>query len=436
MRIVEFGMRNGLKFRNPPSTTNHQPPTTRVLRCSTAGTNHHQSKIHNMTQNNLEGNSQSRFSPRKHATRRGAIMPMIAIMLPVILILASFVVNLSYMELTRTELRIANDSATRAAGRILIATGDKAQARAAAREAGTRNFVANQPLQLADADIVFGEATRASAASRYIFTPGGSQNNAVQINARRSSGSMDGVVNMVIPTFGGPTSFEPEQSAVSNQVELDIALVLDRSGSMAYGDFEDSLARATAGLGPAIAIPGWWFGDAAPIGSRWLDLVAAVNVFIGELNSSPQDEYMSLVTYSTTAQIEVDLTNNYSAVPTAMDAYTQSLNAGKTNIHAGIAAGLNTLADPGFARIYAAKVIIVLTDGNRNEGPNPTTIAATAFGDGVTIFTVTFSNDANQPSMVNVADDGGGKHFFAATSSDLANVFRDIAKSLPTLLTR
>ncbi len=371
-----------------------------------------------------------------YVTRKGAIMPLVAILLPVLMILASFIINLSYMELTRTELRIANDSATRAAGRTLLASGSKAQARAAAREAGTRNHVANQPLQLADADIVFGEATRSNVGSRYVFTPGGTKNNAVQINARRTSGSLDGVVKMVFPSFGGPTSFEPTQSAISSQVELDVALVLDRSGSMAYGDFEDSAARASAGLGPAIAPPGWWFGDPAPIGSRWLDLVAAVNVFIGELNNSPQDEFVSLITYNSSARKEVDLTNNYAAIPAALDAYTQALDAGGTNINSGIAEGLNTLADPSFARTYAAKVVIVLTDGKHNTGPKPEKIAAKAFKDGVMVFTVTFSNDADQRRMKKVAKNGGGKHFFAATSSDLANVFRDIARSLPTLLTK
>ena len=37
--------------------------------------------------------------------------------------------------------------------------------------------------------------------------------------------------------------------------------------------------------------------------------------------------------------------------------------------------------------------------------------------------------------MDSVAQNGGGKYFHAVSGSDLQNAFRDIARSLPTLLT-
>ena len=48
--------------------------------------------------------------------RRGAMLPLVAILLPVLLVVGSLVINIAYMELTRTELQVASDAATRAAG--------------------------------------------------------------------------------------------------------------------------------------------------------------------------------------------------------------------------------------------------------------------------------------------------------------------------------
>ena len=45
----------------------------------------------------------------RRPNRDGAIVPLFAILLPVILVLAAFAVNIASMQLTTTELRIATD---------------------------------------------------------------------------------------------------------------------------------------------------------------------------------------------------------------------------------------------------------------------------------------------------------------------------------------
>ncbi len=367
--------------------------------------------------------------------RFGAVVPMIAVMLPVIMILAGFTVNLSYMELTRTEMRIAADAATRAAGRTLVNTNDFDLARAAARQATTRNMVAGNVLQLADADIEFGLSQRTSLSQRYTFVTGGLNPNAVRVNARRDASSLSGVVSMILPTSGAVDSFNSVQSAISSPVELDVALVLDRSGSMAYGDTEESYNMAVAGLPPSSAPPGWWFCDAAPPGSRWRDLLAGVAVFNNVLNSSYPQEHVALVTYSNTATRDQQLTGDYSTILAAMDPYTTNLCSGSTNIGGGIYEAINALSDATFMRPWAAKVIVVLTDGRHNTGSSPEGAATSAFDDGITVYTITFSAEADQARMQTVADNGGGKHFHAASGAALQQAFRDIARSLPTLLT-
>jgi hypothetical protein len=364
------------------------------------------------------------------------MLPLVALLLPVLLILGSFAVNLAYMELTRTELRIASDAATRAGGYALMTTGDQAAARAAARDGAARNRVARQPTQLADADIVFGVSRRSAMSQRYAFTPGERPANAVSVNARRNAGSLTGAVSLIMPTFGATRQFGPAQIAVSTQVEVDIALVLDRSGSMAYSDLEASETMAAAGQAPASAPPGWRFCDSAPPDSRWRDLVAAVQGFADALNDSPQQEFLSLVTYSDAARRERPLSGDYSGIQPALDAYTQQLCAGYTNIHAGISEGINSLFDPTSSRPWAVKVVIVMTDGRRTLGGDPVAAAQVAFDQGVSIYAVTFAREADQPLMRRVASTGAGVHYHAATANELQALFRVIARRLPTLLTQ
>lgn len=363
------------------------------------------------------------------------MLPLVAILLPMMLILASFAVNLAYMELTRTELRIASDAATRAAGFELSRTQDQTQARTLARDAASRNKVAGKATQLADTDIVFGVSQRSSLAQRYQFTAGGSQVNAVTVNARRDAGSLSGTVNMVMPTFGAVDKFGPVQSAISTQVECDIALVLDRSGSMAYGDFENSAAMGAAGLPPASAPAGWNFCDAAPPASRWRSLVDSVDVFVNALNNSPQREFVALSTYSDASKLELPLSGNYGKLPAALDAYTKKYCSGLTNIHDGIVEGVNSLNSAG-ARPWAVKVVIVMTDGRRTKGSDPVKAAQAAFTNGVVVFTVTYSNEADIAAMKAVALKGGGQHFHASTGAELKKVFSTIASKLPLLLTQ
>jgi Mg-chelatase subunit ChlD len=364
------------------------------------------------------------------------MLPLVALLLPVLLILCSFVINIAYMELTRTELRIASDAATRAAGYSLAATQDQAQARALARDAASRNKVAGKTTQLSDADIVFGVSRRTSVNQRYDFQPGGRNVNAVSVNARRDAKSLSGVVNLVAPTFGAANQFGPAQQAISTQVECDIALVLDRSGSMAYADTESSETMAAAGQMPAAAPAGWQFCDGAPPNSRWLALVGAVDVFLNALRKSPQMEFLSLVTYSDGARRDLPLSGSYGNIQPALDAYTKSFCSGFTNIHDGIAEGVNSLNDPSTSRPWAVKVVIVLTDGRRTKGDDPVLAAQKAFAQGMTVYTVTFAKEADIGAMKAVALKGGGEHYHAATDAELKKVFSSIAGKLPLLLTR
>jgi Ca-activated chloride channel family protein len=377
----------------------------------------------------------SRPNCRPPRNRRGAMLPLVAILLPALLVLASFAINLAYMELTRTELRIASDAATRAAGYTLMTSGDTTAAQAAAREGASRNRVGGRATQLADSDIVFGVSRRSGLAQRYAFTPGATPPNSVRVDARRDAASLTGAIGLIMPTFGAVNQFGPMQSAVSTQVEVDIALVLDRSGSMAYGDLESSEKMANAGKPPASAPPGWKFCDPAPPGSRWIDLTEAVQAFLDALASTPQQEALAIVTYADTAKREAPLSTDYMAIPRTLDNYTVRLCTGYTNIQDGIVQGINALNDPATSRPWAVKLIIVLTDGRRTAGGDPVAVATSAFRQGIAVYAVTFATESDQALMRKVASAGGGAHYHARTGDELLQLFRTVARRLPTLLT-
>jgi Mg-chelatase subunit ChlD len=147
------------------------------------------------------------------------------------------------------------------------------------------------------------------------------------------------------------------------------------------------------------------------------------------------DEAVSLTTYSEKAVTDVQFTHTYGRVRQAMNAYSAHFNSGNTNIAAGIDVGRNSFAR-GATRTWAAKVIVLLTDGMHNLPPDPIASAQHAADKKIMIFTVTFAKEADQALMKRIAEIGLGKHYHAAIGSELVAVFQDIARSLPILITR
>ncbi|XZE17714.1 vWA domain-containing protein [Pirellulaceae bacterium SH449] len=362
--------------------------------------------------------------------RRGAVVPLLAVMLPVLVILSAFAINFAYIQLSRTQMYIASDAASRAAGREFMITNDQELAKAKGREAANRNPVAGKPLELTNNDFSFGSSSRNSLQHRYSFQSGGIRPNAVEVTARRTVDSPNGPLPMLIPNpFTGVV--QSQQTSRSNQIEVDVALVIDRSGSMAYADNEPAVYPPL----PAAAPEGWFFDGPAPTPSRWRDAVRAVDVFIAELEASPMQELVSLTTYNAKAKLDVPLTNQYSEIRKALDSYSAYYTSGETSIGGGIHGGRMAL-ESHMARPFAAKVMIVLTDGIDTVGSNPVFAAEKASDDEIMIFSITFAQEADQNTMREVAKVGRGKHYHAASGASLATIFRDIARQLPILISR
>src|SRR3954468_10327274 len=129
-------------------------------------------------------------------SRRGAMMVLIAVCLPLCVIMAAFAIDVAWMQLVRTELRTSTDAAARAGAKQLSLSQSIATARQTAKDTAKKNFVAGAPLLLADSDIVFGKGSQLNDASRFTFTPGSLKPNAVKVTGQRTKGSLTGPVNL------------------------------------------------------------------------------------------------------------------------------------------------------------------------------------------------------------------------------------------------
>ncbi len=356
--------------------------------------------------------------------RRGNMLILLCFMFPVVLAISAYTINVVYMEVARTELQITTDLATRAAGRTYTMTRDRQAAAAAADHMLQLNPFANHTMPFSGTDITFGASTRLAEEERYSFRP------SMLANAVKMEGAGKVQVPMLFPTFGIPVDFRPLKSAVCTQAELDVVLVIDRSTSMAYGPNEK------AGLLPPLSAPlGWALGQSMPEDARWFDVMAAVDSFLMLLSETVHEEHVALVTYATLAQQDVPLTSNYSQVSAAMKFHSNLFLGGISNTADGIFTGAVALGDRTVARSWATRVMILLTDGNGLLGTDPIQAAQHAAKENVLIYTITFSDEADQEMARQIAKIGLGKHFHATDGFELRDAFDHISRRLPTLLT-
>jgi len=377
--------------------------------------------------------NRTQFRRSRKAQRRGAMLVLVCLMLIVFLVAVVFSVDVAYMQLTRVKLRASTDAAARAAGEALSREQDMGAARAAARELAEANPVAGQPLLLDDEDIVFGNAV-ANSEANWIFTANASPVNSVRVNGRRTEGSLSGAVPTFFAALFGVDMFEPQQNATVVRLDRDICLVVDRSSSMKL------YLTDTA---PTMSTSDSRFCDIPHAESRWAALDSAVDVFIEALDDTPQSENIALVSYAssgtwcsssnTNADVNQNLSSDHALIATAMDSLSSSVFNGATNITAGLNAGRGVLNDPASARPFAAKTLVLMTDGHYTTGGSPVPSAYEAAEEDIVIHTVTFGDGADQTLMRSVADATSGQHFHASDAAELEEVFREIAYTLPVV---
>ena len=376
-----------------------------------------------------------RRNPRnKKQCRHGAMLPLVVIVMPVMLILLGFSVDLAYMQNARMELRAATDAAARAAATKLSQTDDVVQARAQAKLVARSNRVAGASLELSDGDIQIGRS-EPNMAGRWMFKAGGAPPNSVRVLGNRTSGSLGGAVPLFFGAFAGQPEFEPVQSATASFLNVDICLVLDRSSSMKLNADSSESGMYTSDKRFCSAVNGT---------SRWMALDKAVRIFVQTLRTSNADEKVALVTYSSDltgykpalcgasaapSSLDSPLSTNLALLESEMDRLKNSTWNGNTFIESGMRTGIAALIDPARSRKYANKVMIVLTDGHENEG-SAVSVAPLAQSEEIVVNSITFGDFADQTTMYDVAQAGGGRHYHASDGAALERVFRELAAEI------
>jgi hypothetical protein len=369
---------------------------------------------------------------------KGAILPLVALLVFILFAMAAFSVDVAYMQLVKIELKTSVDAAARAGGEALSREQDVGLAKVAAKNLATLNTVGSDPLLLEDSDIIPGKSTLSESTGRWSFVPEATPYNSIRVIGRRTTGSPSGPVPLFFARIFGIDIFQVTDRSTVVRVDRDIMLVVDRSSSMKL-----AIDHPTGNMSTSDDR----FDEPPRSDSRWAALELAVQEFITALGETPQVEWVGLVSYAsnysrfgvnnTQASIDEHLTESHTNINNDMNDYTNTIFNGLTHISAGIDEGVDALFNATYSRPYALKTMVLMTDGI----PNPATpqavlnSAQAAANQNVKIYTVSFGTAADQNLMQQVAIIGDGKHYHAANAQELKDIFREIGLTIPLTFT-
>jgi Mg-chelatase subunit ChlD len=375
-------------------------------------------------------------------SRRGAIVALVGVSLPMLVLLAAYAVDVAYMEVVRAQLRISTDSAAKAA---LISYGSgqtQAAAITFAQTVANNNLVAGGTASYSSSNLLFGNSVK-NGGGVYVFTSGGTPTNSVQATATVTP-------TLLLTAYLPVSSFTTQQVSVATRISHDIILVLDRSASMAF-DLSANEFSYPPDVSTGRTQLQCYFTAPSATASRWAALTAAVNSFINTLTARNLDVHVGLVTYAETysfgnysateSTLDVPLTSNLSLITAALNNYGANPLLGDTNIAAGLATAETELTGPDARTSTADRTIILLTDGVATQGN--TNIAGIVQGyrqnNQIVTQVITFGGEAASGTTVNTAmqsaaQDGNGNFYNAPTAAQLTQAFQQIADSLPAVL--
>ena len=203
-----------------------------------------------------------------------------------------------------------------------------------------------------------------------------------------------------------------EDAPVSGQ-GIDIAMVLDVSGSMQSVDFEPN---------------------------RLAVAVDTINSFVDD---RPQDR-IAFIIFAGTAYTRIPLTLDHDIIRQSLkEVGTESVNEDGTAIGMAISVGLNRLKKSD----AASRIMVLVTDGDNNAGAiNPATASSLAKDMGVKIYTIGVGTDQtiipvrtfgqvryqraegglNEALLQEIAQTTGGQYYRAKDATGLAQIFDTI----------
>ncbi|HBJ38977.1 MAG TPA: hypothetical protein DDZ51_30365 [Planctomycetaceae bacterium] len=393
----------------------------------------------------------------RNENRQGSSLALIAIMLSVFAIMAAITIDFAYMGLVQTELRIATDAAAKAGVEALSRTENVDSARQAAVNYAAANKVGGQSFQLRPSDVTIGKLVK-NQSGDWGFVASLDKPNAVRIAAKTGGDAVHSAVSLFFGSVLGTSSFTPSYSATAGQQDVAVCLSIDRSGSMLFDMSGTDFVYPPNNplLSSFTAWGAMWQNHLSPpnpVGSRWAVLSQAVDVFLDEAGNFNPAPRVGLVTWAADYQmpispftqyqksrkdkkvpkhLEHDWLTNKTAVKAAINTLGSIPMMGGTNLAAGLDDAVASLTDPDVGS-FSSKVVILMTDGQWNEGRNPIDSAHDARSAGIVVHTVSMMTGYH-PDMAAIAEITGGKYYRTTNAQQLSDAFRELARSLPIVL--
>ncbi len=365
---------------------------------------------------------------RHSRQRTGAVVPLVAVMLLVLLVCGGIAVDFARIRLVNLELRAAADNVARSVSNEMLRTDSQSAAILKGQQIAVKYKVGGGSFSIQSGDIKFGKFDKGK------FEAGINPPNAVRVISNRSSESSAGPLNMIFGSMFGVSQANLGRFATASFRMVDICFVLDRSSSMKLK--VDSSVVGLSLSDPRASSPP--YPD-----SRWRALDNAFDLFIGQLAGNDLEERIGIVSFASdftafgvitpASRVDLDLTSNLTNAVNQMTSMSNSIWNGNTYIEAGMRDGIEVLQFSAGARANAEKMMVVLTDGRQNEGEARTAATAAAV-DNITIHTITFGDYADKTLMAEIAATGKGRYAHADDAAALQQIMLDLAVTLTTLV--
>jgi len=358
---------------------------------------------------------------------KGQSLVFVALAMILLLGFAAMSIDFGYLSISKDELRRTADAAALAAASQLIKKNYEAGVEEATHFAQA-NSVAGTPVVInPDTDVEYGQM-RQIPGEDPVFVPGATPFDSVRVTVRRTKDA-----NGALPTFFagilGHDQVEMTVSAVASVPDKRVMFVLDVSGSM-----DDDTVRP-----PDVS---WWeFSAWKQDPANWEQIepihtmkVSAID-FIERLDAD--EDKIGLVSYSSSATLNCEMTFNFQAVS---DAITALVANGYTNIGDGMYEGLQQLEADPYAYL-GTKVIVLLSDGNANRPggsysgrQHALDMADDCADAGVRVYTISLGDGADRDLMEEIAEKTDAATFHAPTTEDLPLAFNTIFERIPPRL--
>lgn len=379
----------------------------------------------------------------KSSSRKGAMLVLIAALMSIFLIAVVFTVDVAYMQLVRTQLRVATDASAKAAVEALARTESSLEARTVAKRLVQENQIGGKKIQIEDNDIVFGR-TIANRDGSWSFLPNSSPYQAVSVTVNLSEESGND-----IPLFFGRvlghTNFTPRHTATAANLTHEIVLCLDRSHSMCF-----DLSGTDYSYPPGIpSFPTGYITPPGRKGSRWSELDRAIQRFTSILGKMKFQPDVGVVTWGSNltlgaswrphqgrsfpaVTVDVPLGKNLHLVNAKIAERYGDIMMGATNMSAGLDRSISLIQAEG-THTLSQKTIILMSDGQWNQGRNPLLSAQEAKNQNITVHTISFLTGYDTV-LRDIALMTGGKYYEASDGKSLIAAFEELARMLPVVL--